>query len=142
MSDRTREHLDIFWELVDEILNAVLFLMIGLEVLVITFTLEYLWVSLLIIPSVLFARFLSVGFQVTLLRPIRDFSPGAVRIMTWGGLRGGISVALALSLPISPERNVILAITYAVVIFAILVQGLTLQKLVKKIVLPLESHKK
>lgn len=135
MSEKTRAHLDVFWELVDEILNAVLFVLIGLEVLVLTFTKQYLLVSLLIIPLVLFARFVAIGIPVTLLRPFRAFSPGAVRIMTWGGLRGGISVALALSLPPGRERDVILAITYAVVVFSIVVQGLTLERMVKRTIL-------
>lgn len=136
MSEKTRAHLDVFWELIDEILNAVLFVLIGLEVLVLTFTRQYLLASLLIIPLVLLARFIAIGIPITLLRPFRDFSPGAVRIMTWGGLRGGISVALALSLPLGPERDVILAITYAVVVFSIVVQGLTLEKFVKLTILP------
>ncbi len=131
MSEATRHHLDVFWELVDEVLNAVLFVLIGLEVLVLTFTRDYLLASLLMIPLVLFARFVAVGIPITLLRSFRSFSPGVVRIMTWGGLRGGISVALALSIPPGPERDVILAITYAVVIFSIVVQGLTVKKLVK-----------
>lgn len=135
MSEKTRAHLDVFWELVDEILNAVLFVLIGLEVLVLTFTMQYLLASLLIIPLVLFARFVAIGIPVTLLRPFRAFSPGAVRIMTWGGLRGGISVALALSLPPGRERDVILAITYAVVVFSIVVQGLTLERMVKRTIL-------
>ena len=139
MSERTRAHLDVFWEVIDEILNAVLFVLIGLEVLVLTFTRQYLLASLLIIPLVLFARFVAIGIPVTLLRPFRTFSPGAVRIMTWGGLRGGISVALALSLPLGAERDVILAITYAVVIFSIVVQGLTLEKFVKRTVLAAQS---
>ncbi len=130
MSEATRHHLDVFWELVDEVLNAVLFVLIGLEVLVLTFTRDYLLASLLIIPLVLFARFVAVGIPITLLRSFRTFSPGVIRIMTWGGLRGGISVALALSIPPGPERDVILAITYAVVIFSIVVQGLTVKKLV------------
>ncbi len=135
MSEATRHHLDVFWELVDEVLNAVLFVLIGLEVLVLTFTRDYLLASLLFIPLVLFARFVAVGIPITLLRSFRPFSPGVVRIMTWGGLRGGISVALALSIPPGPERDVILAITYAVVIFSIVVQGLTLKKLVKRTML-------
>ncbi|MFQ5992652.1 MAG: cation:proton antiporter, partial [Nitrospiraceae bacterium] len=135
MSEKTRAHLDLFWELVDEILNAVLFVLIGLEVLVLTFTRQYLLASLLIIPLVLVARFVAIGIPVTLLRTFRPFSPGAIRIMTWGGLRGGISVALALSLPLGPERDVILAITYAVVVFSIVVQGLTLERLVERTML-------
>ena len=133
MSEKTRHHLDIFWELVDEVLNAVLFVLIGLEVLVLVLTKAYLLAGLLLIPLVLLARFIAVGIPVTVLRPFRDFDPGAIRIMTWGGLRGGISVALALSLPPGPERDVILAITYAIVVFSILVQGLTIGKLVKSV---------
>jgi CPA1 family monovalent cation:H+ antiporter len=134
MSEKTRQHLDIFWELVDEVLNALLFVLIGLEVLVLTFTHQYLLAGLLIIPAVLFSRFVAVGTHVTMLRPFREFSPGAIRILTWGGLRGGISVAMALSLPLSPERDVIVALTYAVVVFSILVQGLTIGRIVKKII--------
>ena len=130
MSDKTREHLDTFWELLDEILNAVLFVLIGLEVLLLTFKAEFFLAAIVIIPLVLFARFLSVGIPVTLLRRFRSFSPRVVEIMTWGGLRGGISVALALSLPLGEEREVILAITYAVVVFSIVVQGLTIKPLV------------
>ena len=132
MSDETREHLDTFWELVDEILNAVLFVLIGLEVLLVPRTPAYLVAALLMIPIVLLARFVSVGGTITLLRLGRSFSPGVVRILTWGGLRGGISVALALSLPAGPERDVILALSYAVVVFSILVQGLTIGKLVRR----------
>ncbi len=132
MSDRTRHRLDIFWELIDEVLNAVLFVLIGLEVLVLTVTGRYLAAGLLLIPLVLAARFVAVGIPVALLRPFREFSPGAVRVMTWGGLRGGISVALALSLPAGPERDVILAVTYAVVVFSIVVQGLTIGKVVQR----------
>ncbi len=133
MSEKTRLHLDIFWELIDEVLNAVLFVMIGLEVLVLVLTKAYLLAGLLLIPLVLLARFIAVGIPVTVLRPFREFDPGSIRIMTWGGLRGGISVALALSLPPGPERDVILAITYAIVVFSILVQGLTIGKLVKRV---------
>lgn len=133
MSDSTRGHLDTFWELVDEIFNAVLFLLIGLEVLILVYHLEYLLAALAIIPVVLLSRFISVGLPIRLMKKVRSFSPGATRLMTWGGLRGGISVALALSLPLGNEREVILAITYAVVIFSILVQGLTLGPLVKQV---------
>jgi CPA1 family monovalent cation:H+ antiporter len=131
MSESTRDHLDTFWELIDEILNAVLFLLIGLEVLILVYHTEYFLAALAIIPVVLLSRFISVGVPIKLMKNVRDFSPGVTRLMTWGGLRGGISVALALSLPQGMEREVILAVTYAVVIFSILVQGLTLGSLVK-----------
>jgi len=131
MSEYTKEHLDTFWELVDEILNAVLFVLIGLELLVLTFIDDYLLASLLMIPIVIVVRFISVGFPIGLLRLKREFSPHVVKILTWGGLRGGISVALALSLPTGSERELVLSLTYVVVIFSIVVQGLTIGKLVR-----------
>ena len=133
MSKSTREHLDMFWELIDEILNAVLFLLIGLEVLILVYHTEYFLAALALIPVVLLSRFISVSIPIQIMKGVRDFSPGVTRLMTWGGLRGGISVALALSLPKGIEREVILAVTYALVIFSILVQGLTLGSLVKQV---------
>jgi len=133
MSEHSREHLDTFWELIDEILNAVLFVLIGLEVLVLPFTQDVLLASLALIPLVLLARLISVGLPINLLRLRREFSPGVVKVLTWGGLRGGVSVALALSLPAGEARDVILAITYAIVIFSIVVQGLTIGRLVKSV---------
>ena len=133
MSGKTREHLDTFWELVDEILNAVLFVLIGLEVLVLVFIQEYLLAGLLAIPIVLLARFITVGVPITIMRRFRDFTPKAIQILTWGGLRGGISVALALSLPAGEMRDTLVAVTYAVVIFSILVQGLTIGPLIRSI---------
>ena len=131
MSDPVREHLDTFWELVDEILNAVLFVLIGLEVLVLTFTRQYFIAGLVLIPLLLLARFVSVGWPVLVMRLFRTFSPHVIKILTWGGLRGGISVALALSLPPGKHREVILAITYMMVVFSIIVQGLTIGRLVR-----------
>lgn len=138
MSEMTKERLDTFWELIDEILNAVLFVLIGLEILILTFTSQYLFAGLLLIPAVLAARYLSVLGPILLVSRLREIHPHAARILTWGGLRGGISVALALSIPAihvdgSPihERDPLLAVTYLIVIFSITVQGLTIGRLVK-----------
>ncbi|MEA3277009.1 MAG: sodium:proton antiporter [Pseudomonadota bacterium] len=131
MSEQARAHLDTFWELVDEALNAVLFVLIGLEVLILSFRGEYLIAGILAIPLVLLARLISVGFPIGIMRHFRSFSPGVVTILTWGGLRGGVSVALALSLPASETRDTLVAVTYIVVVFSILVQGLTLGPVVR-----------
>ena len=128
MSETTREHLDNFWELLDELLNAVLFVLIGLEVLVLSFRQPYLLAGLVAIPLVLVARWVSVVFQIRLFSLVREFTARTVTILTWGGLRGGVSVALALSLPLSPSRDALITITYAVVVFSILVQGLTINR--------------
>lgn len=133
MSNVTRERLDTFWELVDEILNAVLFVLIGLEVLVLTFTRPLLLAGLAAVPVMLLARWASVGLPVLVMRRWRTVTPGAVRIMTWGGLRGGISVALALSLPPGPERELVLGVTYILVVFSILFQGLTIKAVVRRV---------
>jgi CPA1 family monovalent cation:H+ antiporter len=131
MSDRTREHLDNFWELIDEILNAVLFVLIGLEVLILSFDLNYLYAGLVMIPVTLIARFISVGVPVSLMKARKTFTPNVIRILTWGGLRGGISIALALTLPAGEAREALIVITYVIVIFSIIVQGLTVGKLIK-----------
>lgn len=131
MSDKTRLHLDNFWLLADEVLNAVLFVLIGMEVLVLSYQQAYLWAGLLMIPLILLARLVAVGVPIGIMRRHREFSPMAVSIMTWGGLRGGISVALALSLAPGEMRDVLLTVTYIVVAFSIIVQGLTIGPLVK-----------
>src|SRR5205085_8298398 len=119
-----------FWELIDEILNAILFLLIGFEVLVIHFSSPILWIGLIAIGVVLFARFISVVVPTYILSFSR--SSNMISVLTWGGLRGGISVALALSLPAGMHRNEWVTITYLIVVFSILVQGLTIGKLAKK----------
>ncbi len=133
MSPLTRRHIDSFWELVDEILNAVLFVLIGLEILILPHDLRYVSAALLLIPVVLLARFMSVGVTVISLRKFRDFPRGTIRILTWAGLRGGISVALALSLPAGSERDALVTITYGIMTFSILVQGLSVGRLVKRL---------
>lgn len=138
MSEKTREHLDSFWELIDEVLNGVLFVLIGLEVLVIAFDMQLLTAGMLAVPIVLLARAIAVAIPINLLRLRRPFSPHVVKMMTWGGLRGGISVALALALPkdsLDQEsaRTVLVAITYCVVVFSIVVQGLTISALVRRL---------
>jgi Na+:H+ antiporter len=132
MSEKTRDNLDTFWEIIDEILNAVLFLLIGLELLIIDLQGSYVLAGLLAVPIVLVSRFASVGAPLTLMRLRRRFGHGTIRTMTWGGLRGGISVALALSVPAGPHRDVILTVTYVVVMFSILVQGMTIAPAVRR----------
>lgn len=131
MSDKTRQHLDDSWHLIDEVLNAVLFLLIGIEILAIEWNWAYLIAGLLMIPLTLATRLFSVGSLIGVMRKTRPFSPGVVKILTWGGLRGGISVALALSIPAGEARSEILTITYVVVVFSILVQGLSVGKLIQ-----------
>jgi monovalent cation:H+ antiporter, CPA1 family len=130
-SAQTMRYVDGFWELVDEVLNAVLFVLIGLEVMVLTMTGPIFVAGLLAIPLVLAARALSTGLPLAALARFRTYSPGVVAILTWGGLRGGISVAMALSLPHGEVRDVLVSVTYIVVVFSILVQGLTLAPFIR-----------
>lgn len=126
MSEMTELYLDKFWELVDVLLNAVLFVMIGMEILVLTFESSYITAGFIAIPLLLIARYLSLILPVKLYSKKLDFVPKTGLIVTWGGLRGGISIALALTLTQDMERELFLVITYIVVVFSILVQGLTL----------------
>lgn len=132
MSKKTIEHLDNFWHLIDEILNATLFVLLGLKLMTMSFTMDSMFLSTFAIMIVLFARFVGIGLLITLLTPLRSFSSNTIKILTWAGLRGGISVALSLSLPESEYKEIILVMTYIVVVFSIIVQGLTLGSLVKK----------
>lgn len=133
MSKQTREHLFSFWELIDELLNLLLFGLIGLEVIALSLSVNHMLSGLIAIPIVLLARWVSVGIPVMAMSRFRVFTPNVIKIMTWGGLRGGISVALALSLPQIPGRETIVATTYVVVIFSILVQALTMGRLVQRL---------
>ena len=132
MSDVTKEHLNKFWELLDEILNAALFLLIGFEVMVVEFNQNLVILSLFAIPLALFSRWVSVGLPISLASLRNPFTRGTVPILTWAGLRGGISVALVLSLPDTPERSVLLTVCYAVVVFSVIVQGVTVEKVIRK----------
>ncbi|UWQ08900.1 cation:proton antiporter [Aliiroseovarius crassostreae] len=133
MSEETRKYVDAFWKLIDEILNAVLFLMIGFEVFAVAFTGDAVMAGIFAIALALFARFAAVAVPVMLLKPFRNFSAGVIPIMTWGGLKGGISVALALSLPENEWKPLILTATYIIVIFSIIIQGLTVAPLATKL---------
>jgi CPA1 family monovalent cation:H+ antiporter len=134
MSETTRDHVHKFWSLLDEIMNSALFLLIGFEVFALSISGNVVALMIIIIPVALAARFISVGTPLMLLSLRKDFTKGAIPVLTWGGLRGGISVALALSLPESDFKSTILAATYAVVIFSIVVQGLTVKAVVRKLV--------
>lgn len=132
MSEVTEKYVDKFWELLDILLNAVLFVLIGMEMLVLVFDGKYILAGLIAIPIVLACRYLSLFLPINLFKKKLDFVPKTNLIMTWGGLRGGISIALALGLTAEMHRDLFLVITYIVVVFSIVVQGLTVGKLVKK----------
>ena len=134
LSEQTQRYLFGFWTLIDEMLNSVLFLLIGLEVLVLRFEPAFGWLMALAVPLVLIARLIAVSGPVLLLGIVRKFARGTIPVLTWGGLRGGISLALALSLPEVAEKSALLAATYAVVLFILIVQGLSLRAVIKWLV--------
>jgi len=133
MPDRIVIRLEGVWELIDELLNAVLFVLIGFAVLFMYYELDMILISLAIVPCVLLARYISVAIPVTTMHQFRKFDSKSIFVLTWGGLRGGVSIALALSVPAFPEKDVLLTMTYVVVLFSLLVQGLTLGPIIKKI---------
>ncbi|MBI1326228.1 MAG: sodium:proton antiporter [Alphaproteobacteria bacterium] len=134
MSDTTRKNIDIFWELVDEMLNAVLFFLIGLEIMIVTLTGNLIGMGVLAFFAVLIARFISVAIPISLIRLRQEFDRGTIPLMTWGGLRGGLSIAMVLSLPNVPEKAIILALTYIVVLMSIFIQGISFRSVIKMVV--------
>ena len=131
----TKDHTNIaneyvlkFWHLIDESLNAILFILIGLEMIIIPYELNYLYAGLFGILVVFISRLSGVLIPIQFMKKVRKFDPNTVSILTWGGLRGGISVALALSLPSFEYKDLIVSMTYCIVLFSILVQGLTIEK--------------
>ncbi|MCL4148803.1 UNVERIFIED_CONTAM: hypothetical protein GTU68_001133 [Idotea baltica] len=133
MSENTEKYVDKFWELIDILLNAVLFVLIGMEMLLLVFEGKYIVAGLIAIPVVLACRYISLFLPINIFKKKLDFVPKTNLIMTWGGLRGGISIALALGLTSDMHRDLFLVITYVVVVFSIIVQGLTVGSLVKKL---------
>ena len=136
MSQTTRLYVDMFWEMIDDILNAVLFVLIGMEVLLIAFSWNIALSGLIMIIITLIARAITVWLPVHFFTNYFNLPKGAGLVLTWGGLRGGISVALALSLPFGEERDIVLSLTYCIVVASILIQGLTIGKLAKRITNP------
>ncbi len=132
LSDTTRPRFEGFWHLTEELLNTGLFVLIALEVIAVNFSPITLLVGVLCVPIVLFARALSVRLPLLALQRRYRFSPFTSRVMTWGGLRGGIAVALAFSMPEGPARNTFMVLTYVVVVFSIVVQGLSMDRLAQR----------
>lgn len=133
MSDITRDYLGKFWEVTDEVLNAILFMLIGLEIVIVSFDMSYLVIGIITAIIILIARFVSLYVPAILFRFKKVFGTKSLFIMTWGGLRGGISIALALSLPQNPYKDILVSITFVIVIFSILIQGITVEKVIKKL---------
>jgi len=133
MSDVTRDYLEKFWEIVDEILNSVLFMLIGLELVTISFHFQYTIVGLIMAGSLIVIRYLSLWIPSVLFRFRKGLEKNTLEIMSWGGLRGGISIALALSIPAGEFKNIIVLLTYTIVLFSVIVQGMTMGKVVKRL---------
>jgi CPA1 family monovalent cation:H+ antiporter len=132
-SDETRLYVDKFWELVDVFLNALLFVLIGFELLIVALEGQYILFGVLAIPITLLARYLAISGPVAIFKEKLEFIPKTDIILTWGGIRGGISIALALSLEPQMNRELFLTMTYVVVVFSIIGQGLTIGPLIKRI---------
>lgn len=133
MSETTEIYIDKFWELIDILLNAILFVLIGMEMLILTYKGQYVLAGLIAVPIVLLCRHIALWLPVKVFAKKLGFAPNTHQIMTWGGLRGGISIALALSLSEEMNREMFLVMTYIIVVFSILVQGLTIEKVIRKL---------
>ncbi|OUR98187.1 sodium:proton antiporter [Flavobacteriales bacterium 33_180_T64] len=133
MSEITETYVDKFWELVDVLLNTVLFVMIGMEMLVLNFELNYVVAGLISVPLVLLSRYMSLWAPIKFFDKKLQFVKNTNLIMTWGGLRGGISIALALSLTQDMHRDLFLVITYIIVVFSIIGQGLTVEPVIRRL---------
>jgi CPA1 family monovalent cation:H+ antiporter len=133
MSETVEMYVDKFWEMIDVLLNTILFVMIGMEMLVLTLEANYIYAGLLAIPIILLCRYISLWPPITIFAKKLDFVPRTNVIMTWGGLRGGISIALALSLTADMQRELFLVMTYIVVVASILGQGLTVEPIIEKL---------
>jgi CPA1 family monovalent cation:H+ antiporter len=133
LDEKTRDYNDKFWELTDDFLNALLFVLIGLQMMLLPFLLQYIGLGLLAILILLICRFISIRIPMIFMRNKTLFNTRSSLVMTWGGLRGGLSVALTLSLPENPFKVIIVSVTFIIVIFSVLVQGLTTEKLVKRL---------
>jgi CPA1 family monovalent cation:H+ antiporter len=133
MSDMTETYVDKFWELIDVLLNTILFVLIGMEMLILTVNMNAVVAGLIAVPLVLFCRYASLWFPIKFFAKKLDFVPHTNLIMTWGGLRGGISIALALSLNPEMHRELFLVITYIIVVFSIIGQGLTVEPIIKRL---------
>jgi len=133
MSEITETYVDKFWELIDVFLNTILFVLIGMEMLILTFETSYIIAGLIAVPIVLLCRYASLWLPIKFFAKKLDFVPKTNLIMTWGGLRGGISIALALSLTPEMNRELFLVITYIIVVFSIIGQGLTVEPIIKRL---------
>ena len=133
MSEITEMYVDKFWELIDVLLNTILFVMIGMEMLVLTFSVDYILAGVIAVPLVLLSRYISLWLPIKFFDKKLEFVKNTNLIMTWGGLRGGISIALALSLTQDMHRELFLVITYIIVVFSIIGQGLTVEPIIKRL---------
>lgn len=133
MSDTTRDYLLKFWGVIDDILNAILFMLIGLEIVIVSFELNYIFIGLILAVLLMVSRYISLWIPSKIFRFKNAMEKGTLEIMTWGGLRGGISVALALSLPTGPDKNILVPVTFVIVIFSVIIQGSTTGRVIKRV---------